>query len=111
MKRVIVIYHAPEGAMEMMEKATPEEKKKGMEPWIAWKEKLGSSLVDLGNPLGNGKLVTDKGTTDSGSDITGFSILQAESMDEASKLLDGHPHLGWMEGCSIELLEAFPLEM
>jgi len=34
MKKFIVIYHAPGSAMEQMQNATPEEMKKGMEPWM-----------------------------------------------------------------------------
>jgi len=35
--------------------------------------------------------------------VTGFSIMQAESADELTALLDGHPHLGF--GGSVEVLE------
>jgi hypothetical protein len=30
-------------------------------------------------------------------------------MEEAKKLLQDHPHLGWNAACSIEVYEAMPL--
>jgi len=39
MKKFIVLYHAPETAMETMKNTSPEDAKKGMEPWMAWAKK------------------------------------------------------------------------
>ena len=30
----------------------------GMEPWMAWAERCGDGLVDMGTPLGGGRKVT-----------------------------------------------------
>ena len=109
MKNFVVLYHAPAEAMEMMKDISPEEAKKGMEPWMAWAEKSGSGLVDLGAPLGNGQKVTKSGSAPSGGDVAGYSILQAEDMESAKKMLEGHPHLEWTDGCEIEVYEAMPL--
>ena len=109
MKKFIVIYFAPVEAAKKMAEASPEEMAKGMEPWMAWAEKCGSGLVDLGTPLGNGQKITTSGSTPSDKEVNGYSILEAESMEEAKKMLEGHPHLGWVEGCSIEVYEALPL--
>ncbi len=109
MKKFIVLYHAPESATKSMEGASPEEAKAGMEPWMAWAKKCGDKLVDLGTPLGNGQKLTESGSSASDSDINGYSILQAESMDEAKELLADHPHLSWAAGCQIEVFEALAL--
>ena len=109
MKKFMVLYSANESAMEQMRKSTPEEHKKGMEKWYAWKDKCGESMVDLGAPLGNGKKVSDSGNSASEKNIVGYSVLQAESMEDALKLLEGHPHLGWNEGCDIEIYECMPM--
>ena len=95
--------------MEEWGKSTPEEKKKGMEEWNAWAEKCGESLVDMGTPLANGQKVSSKGKSPSEMNVAGFSILQAENMEEAEKLLESHPHLGWGEGCDIEVYEEMPM--
>jgi hypothetical protein len=109
MKKYIVLYHAPVGAMEGMSKASPEEAKKGMEPWMTWAKMCGKGLVDLGLPLGNAKKVKKDGVKESSTTVCGYSILQAENMDEAVKMLKNHPHLQWMDSCEVEVHEALPL--
>src|SRR3989338_10774235 len=109
MKKFIVLYHAPEEAMKTMEGKTPEEMKKGMEPWMAWAKKCGDGLVDLGSPLGNGQKLTPSGSADMAPGVIGYSILQAESIEEAKKRLKELPHLSWNASCEIEIHEALPL--
>lgn len=109
MKKYIVIYYAPKSAVDQMSNATPEEAKKSMEPWMAWMNKIGSAMVDMGTPLGNAQKVTKSGTTKSDSKIVGYTILQAENMDEGVKLIQGHPHLAFGEGCEVEIHECMPL--
>ena len=105
MKKYLVLYHAPAAAFEKMKDATPEQMKAGMEPWMAWAERCGEGLVDLGAPLGVGRKITTAGNSPSDKEVVGYSILQAESAEAAQALLQGHPHLVWEEGCEIEVHE------
>lgn len=107
----MVLYHAPVEAQEQMAKASPQDMKKGMEPWIAWQKKIGASLVDMGTPLAFGRRITKSGTGSSSRNVAGYSIIQAESMDDAVKLVKDHPHLMWMDGAEIEVHEFLPLPM
>jgi hypothetical protein len=109
MKKFIVIARANASAMEQMKHVSPEDSKKGMEQWMIWAKKCGDGLVDLGSPLGKGQVLGKSGSSPSDSDIVGYSILQAESMDEALEMLNGHPHLGWADGCNIEVYESLPM--
>lgn len=110
MKKFIVIYYAPMDAMQQTEGSTPEEQEKGMEAWMVWAKKCGDKLVDLGAPLMNGfKLNPDKSSEQSKKEVTGYSVLQAENMEEAKSLMENHPHLGWNAACSIEIYETMPL--
>ena len=109
MKKFMVIYYAPAELTARMAEASPEEMQKGMEPWMAWAGKCGDGLLDLGTPLGNGQRVVPGGCSASTKDVTGYSILLAESMEAARKMLEGHPHLGWGAGCEIEVYESMPL--
>ena len=43
--------------------------------------------------------------------LTGYSVLEAESMEAALALLDGHPHLAWGEGFEIEIHESLPMTL
>jgi hypothetical protein len=108
MKRFIVLYQAPVSAMEQMANATPEQSKAGMEMWMTWAKKAGNAVVDLGMPLGNGKHVKKGAVSASTSQVAGYSILQGETIDDITKLLEGHPHL-MMPGFTIEILEALPM--
>jgi len=96
-------------AAEEAEKTDPEDRKKSMEKWMDWAKECGEGLVDLGSPLGNGQKISQDGNTQSDGDVVGYSILQAEDMDAAKKLLEGHPHLGWSTGCDIEVHECMPM--
>ena len=110
MKKFIVIYHAPIDALQQTANASPEEMEKGMEQWMVWAQKCGDKLVDMGNPLMGGvKLGADGTSSPSAKQVSGYSIIQAENMDEAKALLEGHPHLGWNGECEIEVHETMPL--
>ena len=107
--KFIVLYYAPKGAMEQMNNVSPEDAKKGMESWMAWAKKCGEGLVDLGTPLGNAHKVSREEHGPSESTVVGYSILQAESWNDVREMIKDHPHVQWMEGCSLEVHECLPL--
>lgn len=106
MKKFVITYNIPPKTLELTKNTTPEEASEGMERWHKWADKCGDHLLDLGLPLSNGKVVSSSGNiSDSSSYIGGYSILQATNMEEAIKLVQGHPHLSWNDTCTIELYE------
>ena len=110
MKKFIVIYHTPVDAMKQMASTSPEEQKKGMEAWMVWAQKCGSKLADMGAPLMNGQQLSPNGISKSSDkNVAGYSILEAENLEDAKNLLKGHPHLAWNAQCSIEVHETMPL--
>ena len=109
MSRFVVVYHALDTAQEQMENATPEDAQSAMEPWMAWAAKCGDALVDMGTPLANGVKITENAQIPSERNVVGYSMLEAESMEAALAMLEGHPHLGWAEGCEIEVHESLGL--
>lgn len=75
--------------------------------WGAWFHSIEGSLVDGGNPFGEGRLVTSDGTTELSAAMkpaTGYSIVSAESIDAAQKLLDGCPADG-----GVQVYDAIPM--
>ncbi len=98
MTRFLVLYRAPMTAAEQMAQGSPEQAQAGMDAWMAWAQRAGDAVVDLGSPLG---LVEAGG--DAGDPIGGYSILQADSADALKAVLDGHPHSAM--GGTIEILE------
>ena len=73
---------------------------------------VGESLVETGAPMVNGTSIVDDGSSATALELGGYSILQADSMAEARKLIEGHPHLSEGKGeYSIEVYELAPVPM
>jgi hypothetical protein len=108
MTKFVVLYNAPQSAQSQMAESSPEAAQEGMKAWMEWATRAGDGIVDMGNPLGTGKEVTTAGTTDTNSQVGGYGILQADDMDGALALLEGHPHL-MMPGASIQVYEALDI--
>ena len=94
---------------EMKKNSTPEQQKKGMDAWMKWMEANKTSIVEGGAPLGKTKRVDSNGASSSKNEIGGYSIVQAESPEAATKLFGkDHPHLK-MPGTWLEIMEIMPL--
>lgn len=103
MKKFLVLYVAPVSAEEQMD-VSPEEMKKGMEPWYAWFKKMGKALIDGGTPLVNGMHYTKVDVAHSKMEVTGYSILQADNWEDLKELINAHPHY-MVPNASIEVFE------
>jgi hypothetical protein len=76
---------------------------------MKWMDKHKASLVDGGAPLGKTKRIDANITKDVKNDMGGYSIIQAESHEAATKIFDKNfPHLQ-MPGAWIEVVEIMPL--
>ncbi|SRR6266516_3743039 len=73
------------------------------EGWPAWFDKLQDRLVDQGAPLADGRALNGDGSTGSAATcLNGYSIIQAEDINEALGLVKDHPYLAQGRGYSIE---------
>ncbi len=105
MSKFVAVYLAPvEEMQKMMKNSSKEDMQKGMEEWNKWMGEHKEELVDPGAPLGKNKRVTPKGVTDESDEITGFSVVEAASHDEAAKLFQDNPHLQ-IKGAYIDVLK------
>jgi hypothetical protein len=68
---------------------SPEVAKASMAEWMAYFQKLGSHNGDGGSPLGASRSVGGK----MGASPSGFSIIHADTLDQAVALTKGHPRL------------------
>jgi hypothetical protein len=78
-----------------------------MAAWQGWFAKVGDRFVDMGSPLGNCIEVTRTGTHELSPDMgaaTGYSIISAESREDAERLLEGCPIIS-----SVRLYEAMAM--
>jgi len=84
---------------------TPEAQQAAMAAWGTWMGDLGAALTDGGNPFGPAKTVTADGPSDgAASGATGYSIVEADSLDDAVAKAKGCPVLDG--GGKVEVHEA-----
>jgi hypothetical protein len=83
--------------------STDEERQAAMAAWGAFLGGLGDALVDAGNPFGPSAAVTADGNGGASAGLTGYSILSAGSLAEASDKAKGAPVVAG--GGSVEVYE------
>jgi hypothetical protein len=80
-----------------------------MAAWGAWYDKLGGALVDAGNPFTQmAKSISSDGKVSdgpAGTMASGYTIIKADSLDEAAALARGNPVL--QGGAQITVFETF----
>ena len=87
---------------------TPEAQQASMQAWGAWFGTLGDSVADIGNPFGSSSTVTaDGGSGGGSSNLTGFSVISADSLQDAAAKADGCPVL--QSGGRVEVYDAIPM--
>lgn len=107
MSRYILLYKGPATPMDQF---TPEQGAEQMQAWTDWMGRAGSAIVDQGNPFGSRAAVSDDGTTPEASDLNGYTIVEAATVDDAKGLLDRHPFLSEGKGrFTVELFELAPM--
>jgi hypothetical protein len=90
--------------------ATEEEQQAAMAAWGAWMGELGGALVDMGNPFGASAGVKSDGSNGAaGSELTGYSIVEAASLDDAVVKSRGCPVFA--SGGSVDVYEAIEVSM
>jgi hypothetical protein len=80
-----------------------------MTEWMNWFGSLGPAVVDPGAPFGPAKKIAANGSISDGNDagLTGYSILEAASLDEATTKAKGCPVLSG--GGTIDVYESMPI--
>jgi hypothetical protein len=78
-----------------------------MKAWDSWFHEIGSALADGGNPFtqASKKISSDGAVGDGAPAASGYSILEADSLDAAVGLAKGCPVL--QGGASISVYETF----
>lgn len=87
MPNYLFIYHGGKSP------ESPAEVEDVMAKWGAWFEKIGSGVVDGGNPVGPSKTVASGSVIDNGgaNPASGYSIISAGSIEEACEHAKGCP--------------------
>ena len=105
MPKFVLAYH---GKPDIKNK---EEGAAHMVAWKAWSAGLGDAVIDPGMPVGPSKTISINGVEDDGGSnpLSGITIIQAETMDDAIAMAKGCPHISGSG--TIEIAEAMQMDM
>ena len=82
---------------------------KGMAAWGAWMGSNAASIVDGGGPLGATKRVSKSGISETRNNLTGYVIVEAETLEAAARLFVDHPHFTIFPGDAVEIVECLKI--
>jgi len=109
MKKFIALYYNTSGAHQSAPEMTEEQKAEMMAPWGAWQAKYGERVVDMGSPFMPASSSTNgESWTPSKNFVTGYSIVAADSREEAEKMFQGHPIYTYPDH-AVEISEFAPM--
>ena len=87
---------------------TPEAQEAAMQAWMGWFGTLGDAVVEVGNPFGASIAVQADGSpAPTRAALGGYSVVQADSLEDAAALAKGCPVLEG--GGAVEVYEAIPV--
>lgn len=113
MKRFLAVYMGTEAAMgdwnALSDTERQQREKAGIAAWKQWVETNQLAIVEVGAPLGKTLSASKRGIGKIKNQLTGFTVVQAESHEQAAKLFEGHPHFTLFPGDSIEIMECLPI--
>ncbi len=102
--KFLVTYQMPHTSLDDWMQL-PEETRKAQEQemqtqWNAWMAAHATIVIETAG-VGKPKRITSGGVEDARNDIMMYSFIEAESLDAAAALFEGHPHFGipgsWIE--------------
>jgi hypothetical protein len=104
--KFFVTYQMPhEGLDAWMALPEEERKKQELEMQSQWNEWMGAhkDVIVESSGVGKPKRITSEGVTDARNDIMMYSFVEAQSLEEAAAMFEGHPHFG-IPNASIEVM-------
>ncbi|HWP61268.1 MAG TPA: hypothetical protein VN495_01560 [Candidatus Paceibacterota bacterium] len=112
MKKYLAIFLGTKEAMAtwmaMPEADRKAKEKEGMMAWGKWMEDHKEAVVD-GSPLGKTKAVNKNGISDVRNDMGAWTVVKANSQEEAAKMFENHPHFTIFPGDRIEVMECLAI--
>jgi hypothetical protein len=107
--KFLYLYRGPATPLEDF---TPEQAAEQQQAWGEWMGRVGSALADPGTPFGARMAVADDGTTPAPSELNGYTIVEADTLEAARALVEKHPFLSEGKGrFSIDIFELVPMAM
>lgn len=76
----------------------------GLQRWGEWEKQNAASLLDRGGMVGKTTRVTRDGTTSAVNHFCGYVIVEAETVEAAARLFEGHPHFTVFPGDGVDIM-------
>jgi hypothetical protein len=112
-KNFLAIYMGTPAALArwnaMPDSERQERQAAGIRAWHEWADRNKDRIVEMGGPLGRTKSVSPAGIADIRNNMTAFTVIRAESHEEAARLFAGHPHFTLFPGEAVEIMECLPI--
>jgi hypothetical protein len=86
-----------------------DKEREGIAAWKTWAEKHQAAIVTMGGPLGKTKKVTSRGIEDVSNNLGAFTVVRADSHEQAAKLFEKHPHFTIFPGDGVEVMPVLPI--
>jgi hypothetical protein len=83
--------------------------REGITAWKSWLEKNQAAVVTIGGPLGKTKKATHRGIEDTSNDLGAFTVVRADSHEQAARLFEKHPHFTIFPGDAVEIMPVLPI--
>ncbi len=104
MAKYLFVYHGGSAP------TNPADVKKVMDAWVGWFGSMGAAVIDGGNPVGKSSTVKADGSLADGGGAnpsSGYSLIEASSLEDAHKKAKGCPIL--KAGGTIEIAQCMDM--
>ena len=113
MKNYLAVFTGKPDAMSNWQKLPDAERQRkeaeGMKAWKKWADDNASSIIEMGGPLSRTKRVSKEGIADVRNNLGAFTVVKANSQEDAAQLFVGHPHFTIFPGEAVEIMECLPI--
>ena len=113
MKNYLAVFLGSPEAMDAW-KAIPEADRKqreqtGIKAWHKWVADHKDAITEMGSPLGKTKRTDKNGVSDTRNELGAWTVVKANSQEEAARLFLNHPHFAIFPGDRVEVMECLPI--
>ena len=99
-----------DGRMEDDARSRPQATRaEGIEAWHKWVADHKDAIAEMGSPLGKTKRTDKNGVSDTRNELGAWTVVKANSQEEAAKLFLNHPHFMIFPGDRVEVMECLPI--
>jgi hypothetical protein len=113
MKTYLAVFLGKPEAMDawrMMPEADRKQREQsGIEAWHKWVSDHQDAIAEMGSPLGKTKRTDKNGVSDTRNELGAWTVVKANSQEEAAKLFLNHPHFMIFPGDRVEVMECLPI--